>query len=492
MPASTLARTIARNTLFITLGSLALKVINTAYQIYIVRGLGDEQFGRFSMAVAWSGLFSIFVELGITQYAMRESARDPGRARWLFWNVAALRGLLALAGIAGITAGAAAVGYPQDVVQAVLLYSCTYLIAAVAGPLEAVLTARERFDNLTAITVIGQLSSAGLGTVVLLNGWGIAALAAVGLLAMLPPLVLAAHFVRRDGAKLGRPLIDLGGWRALVTGGLPFGMITLALTIAFGIDTVMLSWFVSDAEVGWYNVAYGFSSALLFVFTGFSEAIVPSLTKTNESDPDATARWYARSLRLIVITGLPIAAGAALLAYPALLFVYGADYGAAALSLRILAWDVPLLMLTSFCGNMTTVTGTERAAARIYGINAIANIALNAVAIPFAGIHGAAIVTVATDLIGAIQFYRLFRHKLPTANMTQLTLRVAGASALMSLALAALLGSGLHVIGLAIIGAGVYAGAAHVLGVLDAAEKSALLAIARRLSGLVSSTPKTP
>jgi O-antigen/teichoic acid export membrane protein len=236
----------------------------------------------------------------------------------------------------------------------------------------------------------------------------------------------------------------------------------------------MLSWHVPDYEIGWYNVAYGFSGSLLFFFSGLSEAMVPSLTKSYVEDPGAVARWYHRTLRVIVAFGLPLALGATLLAEPLLRLLYGAEYAPAAQALRIIAWDAPLLMFTSFCGNLTTVTGAERAAARIYGINALANIALNAVAIPAFGIQGAAAVTVATDLIGALQFHALFSRSFAPPRLFGLSARTGLALVAMSVAVLAALSLNWHVLASVAAGAAVYLPAALALGVLDSTERALL------------------
>ncbi len=475
MASNVVARVIARNAVFITLGGIVLKAVNFFYQVFVVRSLGDNRFGQYSTALAWVGLFSIVAELGVTQYAMREIARDESRVRGLFWNVAALRGVIAIVGIAVISTSAAAVGYSPVIVQTTLVYACTFVISAVASPLEAVLTAHERLDQVSLVVVVSQLSSALLGTLVLLADLGIVIFVATGLLAMLPPLLLTLRFVRSNAIVLTPSDIRPRSWPALIRGGLPFGLITLTLTIAFSIDTVMLSWNVPDNEIGWYNVAYGFSGSLLFFFSGFSEAMVPSLTKSYVEDPGAVAHWYHRTLRVIIAFGLPLALGATLLAEPLLRLLYGAEYAPAAQALRIIAWDAPLLMFTSFCGNLTTVTGAERAAARIYGINALANIVLNAVAIPAFGIQGAAVVTVATDLIGALQFYALFRHSFAPPQLFGLAARTMLALIAMSAAVLSALALNWPVLATIAFGAAVYLPAALALGVLDATERALLI-----------------
>jgi O-antigen/teichoic acid export membrane protein len=218
-------------------------------------------------------------------------------------------------------------------------------------------------------------------------------------------------------------------WPALVRAGLPFGLISLALTITFSIDTVILSRFVSAREVGWYNVAYNLVRSLVGFLSAFSMAMVPSLSRTYVREAAQVERWYYRSVKFILLVSLPLAVGGMLSAFPMVRFLYTPDYKPSALALQILIWDVPLLMFTAFCGNMTTVISAEHTAARIYGLSAVANVALNLYAIPKFGMVGASLVTLLTDLVAALQFYVLLRHRLHMPNMTSTLLRLGLASA---------------------------------------------------------------
>jgi O-antigen/teichoic acid export membrane protein len=221
----------------------------------------------------------------------------------------------------------------------------------------------------------------------------------------------------------------------MIRAGFPFGLISLTLTIAFSIDTVMLSMYQPEQVVGWYNVAYNLVFSLMFFVGGFMDAIVPSLSRTYTHDPAQVGRWYYYSVKSMAKLSFPIAVGGALLAFPLIRFLYTDEFLPSALALQILIWDVPLLMFTAFCGNMTTIVSEERAAARIYAINAIANVILNFYAIPRFGLVGAALVTVITDLIGALQFHFLLRRKLNIPNMTWIFGRIVAAAAMMGLVL---------------------------------------------------------
>jgi O-antigen/teichoic acid export membrane protein len=474
---------IARNTVFITLGELALKAINFLFTVYVVRRLGDSQFGLYSTVLAFPGLFQIFAEFGMTQYVMREIARDQSKTHYYFWNLVVLRLLLAMLSIAGITLSAVITGYSDVLVLGIFLYTCTFLLAALAVPLETVLRANERLDYVSAITVVGRLAFIVACTVFLIAGKDFIWLVIASLISMPVQIGLSVWALKRHGLAPGRFQIDPRLWLHLIRSGLPFGIIMLALTIAFSIDTVMLSMFEPPEVVGWYNAAYHMVRTLMLVYGAFSVAVVPSLSRVYATEQVAVERWYHRSVKFTLLQGLPMAVGGMLVAYPFMQFLYTDEFLPSGLALQILIWDVPLLMYTSFCGNMTTIIGAERAAARIYSINAVANILLNLYAIPRFSLVGAALVTVVTDLIGVLQFHLLLRDRLHLPNMTSVLVRVTLAAAGMGIIV--LLAGRLNFLVLIGLGIVAYGGLVLVLRLIDESEWNALSSLARRLAGKV-------
>jgi O-antigen/teichoic acid export membrane protein len=471
-------RTIFKNAAFVTLGEVILKAMAFLFNIYVVRQLGDGRFGQYSIVLAYVGLFQIFAELGMTQYVMREIAQDRSKTRSLFWNLVAVRFLLAILGIIGITLSAVFVGYSQELVLGILIYTFTFLLSAFLVPLTTVLTANERLDYVTGLNIFGRLAFMVLGSIFLFSGWGFISLIIANLIGAPLQIGLAIWAVRRNRMVTLSFHIEPRTWPRLIRSGLPFGIISLMLTIAFSIDTVMLSRYRLDQEVGWYNVAYNLVFSLMFFIGGFNEAIVPSLSRTYVNDPAHVERWYHRSVKFIAILSMPIAVGGLLVAFPLIRFLYTDEFLPSAPALQVLIWDVPLVIFTSFCGNMTTIISEERAAARVYAINTVANVILNWYAIPRYGIMGAAVVTVVTDVIGALQFYFLLRHKLNLPEMRPVFVRVLIASLLMGGAVK--LAGDLHLFTLIALGAVAYGGLVLALRLIDDTEWALVLRLIRR------------
>jgi O-antigen/teichoic acid export membrane protein len=469
---SSLGNIIARNTVFVTIGNLALKALNFLFAVYVVRSLGDARFGQYSIVLAFVGLFQIFAELGVSQYVRREIARDRSKTQAYAWNLLVIRLILALFGIVAITGGAVAVGYAPALVLGIFIYTCGFLLSAIDMPLDTVLWANERMDYLTLMNVISQMTFIIFGALFLFSGFSFIWLIIASLISILPRILIGLWATAKHKLLSFRFEIDPRLWPRLVRAGLPFGLISLALTIDFSVDTLMLERFVSDNEVGWYNVSYGLTRSLLFFFSGFSVAMVPSLSRTYVENREAVQSWYYRSVKFIIMSSLPLAVGGMLVATPLIGFLYTEEFMPSALALRILIWDVPFLMFASYCGNMTTVVAEEKSAARVYVISAIVNVVLNLIAIPRLGFLGASYVTVATDVVISIQFYLLLKRKLNLPNISLLLVRVMAASALMgSLVWTA---RDLHLfiqIGLGVL---VYGMLVFAFRLLDADEKSML------------------
>jgi O-antigen/teichoic acid export membrane protein len=486
-PPQTLGRTIARNAAFVTVGGLLLKLVNFVFGVYVVRRLGDDRFGQYSIVLAFVGLFQILAELGVSQFVMREIARDRSKAGSLFWNLVAVRLMLAAAGIVAITAAAARVGYSQAIVLGVFLYTWTFVLSAFEAPLETVLVAYERLDIVTVLVVLGQLGFVALGTVVLFRGWGFIALVAVGLVAMLPQLAVALWVVRRNQYLKSPASLSPRTWPGLVRSGLPFLFISASLTISFKFDTVILSKYQPEYVVGWYNVAYGLARSLTFTLTGFSVAMVPTLSRTYVREAAQVEIWFYRSVKYMALLGLPVAVGGMLVAEPLIRTLYTPEFLPAANALRVIIWDVPLLLFASFCGNMTTIVGEERAAARIYGGSAIVNVLFNLVMIPLYGYIGAALVTVLTDLVAGVPLYVLLSRKLRLPKMSGVMWRILLACGLMGLVVRPLAGINLV---LAIVGGMVaYAALVLALRIVDRSEVASLRGAFERRMQIPPGTP---
>jgi O-antigen/teichoic acid export membrane protein len=441
--------------------------------------LGGEAFGQYWIVMAWAGLFSVIGDLGITQYLTREIARNPRRSVDLFWDTVSLRFILAIVSTV-VTVGGAVLftNYSRDILLGILVFSGTYFFQIMLAPLTSVLVGNERIDISSTLTVIMQVLWMIFAGLFLYLGFNFLWLFVAGILNMPIVTALAYWFVRRN--KLGPPRfrVNPGMWLSVVRAGLPFGFTQLALSFAFRVDTIVLSQFVSEFEVGLYNVAYNLVLTLLGLTASFGAAVMPTLAHEHARDPASILPWYYSSVKALMFIGLPIAVGGTLLAQPIIGFLYQPEIAPAAVVLAILVWDIPFVMYHSFSGQIANSTVREGAAARIYISLGFINLALNLIMVPRIGVIGSAFATVLTDATGAALYYFLYRRAFGAGLGFRRLIRLAAAAGVMGVVIAAL--NALNFFVVVAIGAAVYLGLVWVSGAFTQQERAQLTGFVRR------------
>lgn len=427
-PPRDVGRIILWNSLVLTAGSWGGRLVSFLFTVYVVRGLGESEWGKYAMVIAFAGLFGVFFEWGVTQYLQREVARDPSAAKDLFWNVVALRLILALIGIISISGLAFVLGYELSLVTGMFMFACTFLLAAFLAPMEALLTGNERFDLATLVELTGQFLNILAALLLLKFGLGFMALIIASFMVMPIQIGMAAWLIQRSGIGWPFPRIRPAMWSLLFQKAFPFGFTSIALTFNYNVDTVILSRFHSPAVVGWYNVAYRLVFNFYSVVEGVYTALKPSMAREHAIDPERVQRWVWSIVRLVGLGSLPVAFAVSILSPQLIALLYGEAYAPSAKILQILIWDLPLVMFNALCGNITAAIRLERPAAWIYGISTAIGTILYLIFIPSYGAQAAAMITVLADGICAVLFFVLLQQHLALgqiAGRLTLTLGIA-------------------------------------------------------------------
>ncbi len=440
-PRRSAGRTIARNAVFGFIAQTLVRIFSFLFQIMIVRTLGGEQVGQYGIVLSWTTLFAVLGDLGITQYLAREIARDARKSSELFWDVVLLRGILAVVAAVVTTIGAIWRGYSPEIVLGIALYTLTYFLSAILIPLSSIIYGNERVDITSLFEVIAQVIFIAAGSLFLLAGLNFIWLVIASFLNFPVLIGLSLWVIRRNNFGPPRFSYNPRLWGAIIWAGLPFAFIQLALSLSFHVDTIILSGFVSELHVGWYSIAYGLSMNFVSFTRAFNAAVLPTLARQHANAPETVPPWYYRSVKMMVFLGLPIAIGGMMLAQHAVGFLYEPVNLPAAIAFAIIIWDVPLLMYTAFCGNLTTSIKKERVSMRIYVSLAIFNLVINFILVPRFGIVGSAFATVLTDGFGAMQFYFFFRKTFGQGLGLKYMLRLVFAGVIMGLVIAALVTS---------------------------------------------------
>ena len=79
---------IAKNTGVLLASQIVSYIFGFFFVMYTARYLGAEGFGVLSFALAFTGIFGVFADLGLRQLTVREVARDKSLAGKYLGNIA--------------------------------------------------------------------------------------------------------------------------------------------------------------------------------------------------------------------------------------------------------------------------------------------------------------------------------------------------------------------------------------------------------------------
>jgi O-antigen/teichoic acid export membrane protein len=225
---------------------------------------------------------------------------------------------------------------------------------------------------------------------------------------------LVAGFLKTVGPI--RLRFDRKAWGVYMRQSLPIGGAFLMGQIFFNIDTVMLGFLRTPQEVGLYSAAYKIVVFFMLVSAAFHNAVFPAVSSLYRESREALERLSVSAARLLLALAIPFAVGGTIVAEEAVLFLFGAGYAGSAEALRILVWAGAIFFLANFFGRSLIAFDHPGKYLKIITVQGAANIALNAVLIPKAGMTGAAAATVAGEIIGLILYYREFSRVAPSVS----------------------------------------------------------------------------
>lgn len=421
------SRTVLRNSAFAFAAQLALKVLSFAFTVFIVRQLGSEAYGQYAAVGAFGAVFLFLSDLGLSVFAVREVARwrdVPGgqdKINQLYGNMLSLRLTLAL--LTGFITVAAAwlTGRPSIFVVAVALNAINIFMYGVQGTSNAFLGGYEKIGRASRAQVINQIVFMVFGGLALwysLGYYGLILASMVGV-AILTYTCWAG--VRELGVKALKP--NFAEWPALIKASLPFGLVTFALGLSYKFDTVLLSVTRSDAEVGWYNVAYNLIFSCVMISNVVNTVLYPSLSRQSVAGAHALPAIYERALRYLMVLAIPLSIGIFVLSPELIPFLFKAENAPAAPALQILIWVVPFMYASEFLGYIVLIAGQEKLVARSVIISTIINVLANAIVVPRYGYLAAAVMTVLTEVVLVCQYLYILRAQLSSFHWGYVLLR---------------------------------------------------------------------
>ena len=379
------------------------------------RLLGDEEYGKFSFALALAMIFETVIDFGLKEITTREVARNKSAARELVAQTFGLKLALAAVASMGLVVASNLLRSEPDVRLACYLLGAASVLRSYLLTLRYTLQGIERFGLDGVVVGVDRLLLLALGVGALVGGFGLFGLAVAFVGARVISLSVACVLA---AGQIGtfHPAFDRARWLALQQRALPFGAFVVVLYLYSYADTVMLGVLRGDAETGLYNAAYRIYEGLANVGQVLQTVLIPRLSHHHATSRVAHGRLARSGLVIGGVLAVPTAAAGVVFAAPVVVLLFGSAYGAAGGVLQLLSVGLVVVFPLCVLHAVALSAGAGGWLLRTAVLGCTLNVGLNFVLIPRFGMHGAAAATVAGETLSLIVLaWGLRRYLQPVA-----------------------------------------------------------------------------
>ena len=420
------ARASVEGGFFLSVGTTLSLVILGVGSIVIARLLGSSGYGLYRLSLTIPTLMTFLVIFGIDTALMNFTARlraegKPGLA------VRFVRAGLALRVMAGALASLACLALSDLIATWVLsrpglgplirVASLAILFQAMMMSSNAALVGLDRADRNAIVRNVEAVGKTGASILLVLVG--LSALGPVlghligsvmaGLTALVFVLAEAHRLKKLAEAQAGPAAQDEGpGLRhvlaSMVGYGWPVYVSSLLLMAVGQYQLILLSSFVSDAEIGNYSAASNFLLLMNTVSTSMTIALLPAFSKLDSSSSLREIRCFFRlAVKYSSMLVVPASVLMASLSDELIYVVYGPGYDVASLFLALLML-IPLtaglgsLVITSFFNGV----GETKTTMKVFLVNTLIFLPLSLLLTRAYGTVGMIVASAASSLVSAL------------------------------------------------------------------------------------------
>jgi O-antigen/teichoic acid export membrane protein len=394
-----------KNTIYSSINS-ALRFFSSALlYIILARALGVEEFGRLMFALSFTGIFLTFIDYGFNLLIVKEVSQKPESLKNWVGSIINAKILLSIIFTIILVITLKILNYTDDTLLIVGILWLSAIFYSFGFFFNNIFRGLNQFQFETYPAILLNASQFIIVGVFLLLGFKILSVAIAYFLARFFYFSYSVYLLSSKVSKISFAFNLSESIKSLKI-ALPYGVHAILVTLYFQIDTVFLSYFKGDVEVGYYQAAMRILMATMMVYEVVISAFFPVIAASIKNDKEKFDK-YALFLNIVVIyIGLVFGIGIFIFSKPIISLLYGAQYQNSIIIMQVLAVVILLRFLGAGYALFITVAEGQKYRAIGVGLSVVVSITLNIILIPKYGAIGAAIASLITHVVlNSIYFY---------------------------------------------------------------------------------------
>ncbi len=364
--------------------------------IYFARTVGPSILGAYFLFVAYFGIINIVTDGGFGGAAIKRISEGEEQNEYFtaFFFLRLVLTLLIIACL--IILRPYFIDFDKSGVFEWLLFAL--IISLLNGSISSGIAGEGKMGIHAAGNFVTNVARITVQVLTIYLGFGIAGLAGGFIIGLLAGAVLKFRFFNLNLVsfkwKHVESLLSFSFWLFLTSTG---------VVLYSHADSVMIGYFLSDSEVGVYQVVFQFTALTTIATNAIRTTLWPKVSRWGKTgDKKLIEASLSKAFTFSLVIAIPIFAGGILLGDKLLYFLYGSEFAIGYYVLVILLFTQVANIFQYFLTMYLSALNRQKASFLATGSATVANLVLNIILIPLIGIEGAAIATLVTISMNAL------------------------------------------------------------------------------------------
>ena len=431
---------VLKNTGYLALAETAKPALSFLLILVISRMLGREGVGSYTIILTFTGLFELIGTLGLGQMIVRGIASDPSKLSYYVSGAVGVALLASALVFPIILTVLHFLNYPPEIAFGIRLLTWTLLLSILQQYAIAICEGLQNMRLRAALSVADTAGRLIMGVLMVIRGHGVVGIIeGMVIVRGMTTLMAFVALSRHTGLSLDYGVMFRSS-AGLARAGLPFLLMTIANSVFWSVNTLMLSKLSSVENVGIYNVASRITDVVKNFLYSYQIALLPMMSASFVLSRRQFRQDCNTSIKYLALITVPMATGISVLASRIIPLVFGHSFDPAIQVLQVLAWTVCVFSIVLVFARTLIASHNQMMDLYCNVAALVVNVALGWVLIHSYGPLGAAIATLVSLAVFGILEYCCVASKLFKAEVIVPLARAGVASAAMGFVLARLKG----------------------------------------------------
>ncbi len=392
-------QTIVKNVFWLSTSQVGSRLIRAAIIIYAARILGAAEYGIFSYVLSLAGFFTIFADLGVNSLMTREIAGHPEKRSIYFVNALRVKAILISITAALIIFAAPKFSNIEEAIALLPFMALLVFFDNLRDFIFAYFRGIEKMEREAFLVVLMNTAIAVTGFIVL-NFYKTAGALLFSYIASVAILSIVALYLIKDLIEGIFKNFNKEIFKQFIRDSWPLAFTGLFGAFMINIDVVMLGWWRTPEEIGYYSVSQRIVQILYTLPAIIGSATFPTIARfISQKEKNKTQALNEKTMSSLYFAAIPMTIGGIILSGSIIEFVFGKEYLPASVSFQILIATLLIQFPSVIMGNLIMAHNRQKQFFKYAGAGAVCNVIFNALFIPIFGIAGSAMATVIAQIV---------------------------------------------------------------------------------------------